>query len=787
MIVLRSVSVAYGSGRERVYPLDNVSAAFEPGERYVIFGMRGVGKTTLLRIISGIQQATGGSVQRGGLVSPPIGSPAVLTGDFPLELIRLYAALYRIDYPGFKRFIEEFMEEYAGLEPSSLGMPFAELMPEARRALAYALSYGVPADFYLFDGMVAPVGNIALESWCKAAFEQRRANAATLYATRTTRDASKYGERGAILHNGKLELYDDLDAAIRDYEAIEVETMNGSLSAVEFLVSRNQLPEAYDYLRSYVADNPNDIKAHRMLADIAGRTGDADTSIAALKFVVDRDPLDVNACYALARAAEQKGDLETAVSYAERLLRTRPSYKAARVMAAKSLDRLGRASEAASQWRLIASESNVIFDYVSAYRCDVKARDWPTALTTINSALRLQSDDATLLAFKLQALLELGQDDEFKNTILRLAIVDVQRALIVLSVSWQRLEWRTVAAILMGLKDLDVLKEEHSATIARITSAFVMTAREMVSDETRADADEIRNVIGRLAASGAGIVTSPGAAGSSLSAAEILVSRNQLPEAYDYLRSFIADNPDDVTAHRMLADVAGRTGDTAASIAALKFVIDRDPLDFNSCYAVARDAEQKGDLETAVRYAERLLRIRPNHKQARIMAAKCLDRLGRPSEAASEWRLVASESNLIFDYVSAYRCDVKARDWHTALATINSALRLQSDDAALLAFKLQALLEIGENDEFKNTILQLAIVDMQRALIVLSGSWRRLEWHAVAAILMGLKELGVLKDEHSALIARITKALESMARKMMADETRTDVDEIRQVIGRLSA
>jgi len=66
MITIQNLQVTYGTGRNRVHAVDNVSFHVGEGESYGLVGESGSGKSTILRAICGLAPVTGGSISIAG-------------------------------------------------------------------------------------------------------------------------------------------------------------------------------------------------------------------------------------------------------------------------------------------------------------------------------------------------------------------------------------------------------------------------------------------------------------------------------------------------------------------------------------------------------------------------------------------------------------------------------------------------------------------------------------------------------------------------------------------------
>lgn len=118
MIKFSNVSFRYA--RSKPFVLDNVSMDLQPGHIYGLLGKNGVGKSTMFRLISGLNPVTEGSVLTHQCV-PFNRCPSMLQDifllpeeiDFPAMTALKYGSLYGAFYPKFslekmKTYLEQF-------------------------------------------------------------------------------------------------------------------------------------------------------------------------------------------------------------------------------------------------------------------------------------------------------------------------------------------------------------------------------------------------------------------------------------------------------------------------------------------------------------------------------------------------------------------------------------------------------------------------------------------------------------------------------------------------------
>jgi capsular polysaccharide transport system ATP-binding protein len=85
--------------------------------------------------------------------------------------------------------------------------------------LGFALSMAVDFDCYLVDEVVA-VGDSRFAERCRAALEERRGRSTILLVSHIPDLLRQFCTTGAVLTDGRLTKYDDLDQAIAAYQPV---------------------------------------------------------------------------------------------------------------------------------------------------------------------------------------------------------------------------------------------------------------------------------------------------------------------------------------------------------------------------------------------------------------------------------------------------------------------------------------------------------------------------------------------------------------------------------------
>jgi capsular polysaccharide transport system ATP-binding protein len=220
MITLDRVSKVYRTRSGRKTVLDNVSVTFESGRNFGVLGVNGAGKSTLIRLLAGSEMPDFGVVRRYARVSFPLGFGGTFHGALSgRENVAFVARIYGAGMRSVLHYVEEFSElgDY-------LHMPVNTYSAGMRARLAFATCLALDFDLYLIDE-VTEVGDQRFRQKCAEAFRERMQRSDIILVTHNIHTLRQYCDRGAILANGELALFDDIDTALGRYHRMVQESL----------------------------------------------------------------------------------------------------------------------------------------------------------------------------------------------------------------------------------------------------------------------------------------------------------------------------------------------------------------------------------------------------------------------------------------------------------------------------------------------------------------------------------------------------------------------------------
>ncbi len=213
MIRLENLTKIFVLNGKRKVVADNITVDFPTGAAVGLLGRNGAGKSTLMQMIAGNMDPTSGRILSTGSISYPVGFAGSFHGELTgAQNTRFVARIYGVDTEALVDFVEDFAE---------LGhhfhQPFRTYSAGMRSRLSFGVSMGIPFDTYLVDE-VTSVGDAAFREKSSAMFRERMRASGALFVSHSPAMVRQLCDMGAVLEDGRLTLYEDVDKAIAHHE-----------------------------------------------------------------------------------------------------------------------------------------------------------------------------------------------------------------------------------------------------------------------------------------------------------------------------------------------------------------------------------------------------------------------------------------------------------------------------------------------------------------------------------------------------------------------------------------
>ncbi|WP_339773137.1 ABC transporter ATP-binding protein [uncultured Pseudosulfitobacter sp.] len=214
MIRFENLTKIYTLEGRRTVVADNLNATFPTGRAVALMGRNGAGKSSLLRMVAGTMDPTWGRIVSDGTISWPVG----FAGSFHNELtgaqnVRFVARIYGVDTDELVDFVQDFAEV-----GQHFHMPIKSYSSGMKSRLTFGTSMGIAFDTYLIDEVTA-VGDASFKAKSARLFADRMRNSGALMVSHSMGQVRQMCDAGAVLEDGKLIYYDDLDEAIEVHQA----------------------------------------------------------------------------------------------------------------------------------------------------------------------------------------------------------------------------------------------------------------------------------------------------------------------------------------------------------------------------------------------------------------------------------------------------------------------------------------------------------------------------------------------------------------------------------------
>lgn len=249
---------AFGFGKKKKryrehYALRDVSFDVHKGETVGIIGTNGAGKSTILKIITGVLNPTGGSIDIDGRISALLELGAGFNGEYTgIENVYLNGTMM-----GYTR--EEMKEKLPTiLEFADIGdfvyQPVKTYSSGMFVRLAFAVAINIDPEILVVDEALS-VGDVFFQSKCYQKFDEFKKEGKTiLFVSHDLSSVSKYCDRVILLNKGRKLAEGRPKEIINLYKKMMAGS-DADRAAVEFAASRGADVQELVYSRREKADS----------------------------------------------------------------------------------------------------------------------------------------------------------------------------------------------------------------------------------------------------------------------------------------------------------------------------------------------------------------------------------------------------------------------------------------------------------------------------------------------------------------------------------------------------
>lgn len=215
MIEFQDISKGFWVRGEYQPVIRNLNLTLPSGRSLALLGRNGAGKSTLLSMVAGTMRPDTGQIVSDGSISFTVGYAGSFHGDMTgAQNTRFVARIYGVDSDELTDFVEDFAEI-----GKHFYMPVRTYSSGMKSRLAFGVSMGIKFDTYLIDEATA-TGDARFKRKSREVFRARMAESSAVMVSHSMGEIRNFCDAGLILHDGEVELYDDVENAIKRHEEL---------------------------------------------------------------------------------------------------------------------------------------------------------------------------------------------------------------------------------------------------------------------------------------------------------------------------------------------------------------------------------------------------------------------------------------------------------------------------------------------------------------------------------------------------------------------------------------
>ena len=214
MLEFENVSKSFWTGKQRKVILDRASFRVETGRSLGILAPNGTGKTTIIRMMAGLEKPDEGTIRKTSRVSFPLGfMGGVVAKHSGRENARFIARLYGLD----PDYVEAFSRWLCGIE-EYFDMPVGTYSSGMKARFTFSLLLAMEFDIYLIDEGMPSSTDVEFNRKAGSILRDRLASATVIVVSHQPSTLEKFCRSAAVLRDGRLHMFDTLEEAKRMYD-----------------------------------------------------------------------------------------------------------------------------------------------------------------------------------------------------------------------------------------------------------------------------------------------------------------------------------------------------------------------------------------------------------------------------------------------------------------------------------------------------------------------------------------------------------------------------------------
>lgn len=216
MLEFANVSKSFWTGTQRKVILDRVSFRVELGNSLGILAPNGTGKTTLIKMMAGLEKPDEGTITRTSKISFPLGFMGGVTEKHTAsQNSRYIARLYNLD----PDYVEAFCRWLCGLE-EYFDMPVGTYSSGMAQRFSFALMLALDFEIYLIDEGMPGATDAEFNRKAGQILRDRLEKTTIIIVSHQPATLERFARSAAVLRNGQLHMFDTLEEAkvLYDYE-----------------------------------------------------------------------------------------------------------------------------------------------------------------------------------------------------------------------------------------------------------------------------------------------------------------------------------------------------------------------------------------------------------------------------------------------------------------------------------------------------------------------------------------------------------------------------------------